>query len=225
MTGLQPGLNEQRLKAFCDIGQRTGALYILLLFTFLGCKRRRHRAGMSRKLCQGPRYTVQKYPLVHTVHTVLVSGGWCSCQCMSSACLCTHIYTRLGLKRHTDGDILLWSGGHHRDQPSCPGLRSFFDSSTSSLPSDRPICLVRADNEPVELTAEVSLTPSLLPKRSSRLTALSASARYDMAFHIRLVLQSAEMHVKDTWSHLNIILPVTCGGPLTLWYLVWSFDW
>lgn len=43
-----------------------------------------------------------------------------------------------------------------------PGL--YLSSSTSSLPSNRPICLVRTDNEPVELTAEVSLTPSLLLK-------------------------------------------------------------
>lgn len=43
-----------------------------------------------------------------------------------------------------------------------PGL--YLNGSTSSLPSNRPICLVRADNEPVELTAEVSLTPSLLLK-------------------------------------------------------------
>lgn len=45
-----------------------------------------------------------------------------------------------------------------------------------SVPSNRPICLARADNEPAEVTAEVSPTPSptpLPPRRS--VSAASAS--------------------------------------------------
>lgn len=165
--------------------------------------------------------------LKHAVHTVLLEdchmrtkndkpkkkGGW----------MFTLIHVRLCPEtrhRRWHPPLIRWAADPVRAQPSCcPGLLLFFDSSASSLSSNRPICLVRADNEPVELTAEVSLTPSLLPKLSSCLDPLSVSAWFnDVALHMHLVFWSREVYqVSLVLYHSSTTFPVMWHTKASHW--------
>lgn len=82
-----------------------------------------------------------------------------------------------------------------------------------------PSVWFRADNEPVELTAEVSLTPSLLPKLSSCLDPRSVSAWFnDVALHIHLVFWSTEVYqVSLVLYHSSTIFPVTWHTKASHW--------